>query len=191
MECEKSCNRWLFLQPGQCGCLARNVNITTRQEVLTMNGKTPDEFGYDMVGFEVNNQQMSNVPSGLGHFFPKIIYLRFHLNGLEEIQKKDLAQFPKIQWFYLSYNPLNYLPGDLFEGNPDLMTVDFQETNHIKRIGQNLVVPLTKVNEVSFASSGCLIKYKWDGKNVTSFQKVVNTFCPENKTIVEAENVAE
>jgi Leucine-rich repeat (LRR) protein len=71
--------------------------------------------------------------------------------------KKDLAQFPSITELSIYVNELRFLPGDLFEGNPKLSTVDFSN-NKITRVGSNLLASLTELKHLKMYENLCIDK---------------------------------
>jgi hypothetical protein len=129
------------------GCFAINVNVTERDlTVSSINGQFLRGFRHsNFKMFQVKNQILHFIPCGIGSFFPKTVELRIIKSKLKEVHKRDLQQFPHLKELHLEQNELQFLPGDLFEANLELETIDF-DNNQITHVGHNLLTSLTKLD---------------------------------------------
>jgi hypothetical protein len=138
------------------GCRASNVNITSRQTITSVNGRTNfDGSSYEI--FIIANQVVNFIPADLGKFFPNLDGLSITGSMLKKVEKKDLQQFPNLIELHLYSNEIKFLPGDLFEGNLELRSFSF-DSNPITHVGHNLVTPLKELEAAWFRSTNCMNK---------------------------------
>jgi hypothetical protein len=76
----------------------------------------------------------------LGHA-PNLIELSISFSSLRLVAKEDLYGLQRLKTLRLDHNQIEYLPGDLFEYTPNLVSVHFQR-NQIKYIGHKILDPL-------------------------------------------------
>lgn len=76
---------------------------------------------------------------------------------MKEVEREDVAQFLHLKELYLDKNDLRYIPGNLLQGNPDLVHICLDD-NKIAKIGHNLLLSLQKLTRVGLKSNICINK---------------------------------
>ena len=139
------------------GSSAFNVNIQGRDQIVTsVNGKDNNHFdGTGYKSLEIRIQPVHFIPQGLGKFFPNLEGLDIDTSQLKEVTKSDLAQFPKLKQVYLYSNFIKSLPADLFEGNPELFSIEVG-SNPITHVGRGILNPLKNLETASFCRTYCI-----------------------------------
>lgn len=69
----------------------------------------------------MRSQELFQIPEGFGTFFPNLKGFYIRDSKVKTISKHDL-QFQSLLYFYLAFNELEILDGDLFEFTPKLKT---------------------------------------------------------------------
>lgn len=137
-------------------CTTSDLQIISRQTVTSVNGKDSNTFkGRSYKTIVIEYQTVYFLPQGLGNFFPNIIAISVDHSQLKEINKDDLAQFPKLQQFNVSESDLKSLSGDLFEGNLHLSSISFMK-NQLNHIGRGILKPLKHLTQARFANNTCI-----------------------------------
>ena len=90
----------------------------------------------DVLGFDARNVNLKYFPRNLNLYLPSVTEI-FVEQGLREITKEDLQQYPKLSWLYLSNNEIKIIKKDTFMYNPDLKLV-FLGGNKIKHVDPNV-----------------------------------------------------
>jgi hypothetical protein len=94
------------------------------------------------------------MPMNVDAFFPNLETFICEYCGMESIEAENMKEFPHLKCLVLSYNLLDYLPGDLFQSSAQLeyFAVD---NNPIKTIGKELFTPLTNLKSFEFKATEC------------------------------------
>lgn len=94
----------------------------------------------------ISHSNLPNILQGMGDAFANIKKLHIFSSNLGNISKFDLKQFPNLEKISLVNNPIEYLPGDLFEFTPKVQNVS--ASPNIKFIGEKLLdgLELTRVD---------------------------------------------
>jgi hypothetical protein len=165
---------------GILGCYASKFSVTSRNEVVTtVNDQSSKDFdGSEVKLLWIHDCTLMFVPEGMGKFFPKLQSLKIWGSKLEKVTKKDLAQFPLITEVSICHNELKFLPGDLFEANPELTFVDFSR-NKIRRISSGFLEPLTELQRVHLHSNLCINKVANNQLEITETIKNFEENCSE------------
>jgi Leucine-rich repeat (LRR) protein len=163
------------LVPGPA-CKALNLNITSRQNITSVNGQENfDGSGYKIV--KIVTQVANFIPSGLEKFFPNLEALQIANSKLKIVEKKDFEPFPKAKLFDFVNNEIQFIPGDLFEENLELLSIRF-ESNPITHIGHNLVTSLKKLERVYLEDTKCMNK-NYRPAEIPSVTGDIKARCPE------------
>jgi hypothetical protein len=135
-------------------CKATNVKITSRQTITSVNGHNNFD-GSNCTTINIWNQVVHFIPEGLGKFFPNPERLAIKGSNLKRVEKKDLQQFPKLRFLDLNANKIEFLPGDLFEKNPEIRRFSVSY-NQISHVGHNLLTPLKNLEIVYLKENKCI-----------------------------------
>jgi Leucine-rich repeat (LRR) protein len=158
LQCRFKYDYWGLLDGP--ACWTSNVNITSRQIITSVNGQS-NFNGLDYNLMQISNQSVTFIPESLEKFFPNIEGLSITWSNLTKLEKKDMQQFPNLKILFLSGNKLEFLPGDLFEGNLELQIFSLYN-NPITHIGHNLVTPLKKLESAIFPKCSCVDEVYFD-----------------------------
>lgn len=180
LHCEFSDTGW-FGVINKTGCFIENLNVTTRdQTIKSVNRESLDSFNGSLVTeIVINNVKMNFIPQSLGKLFPNVETFAIFHSTLKEVQKKDLAQFSKLKFVSFPGNDLKFLPGDLFEENPEISKVIFDD-NKITKVGTNLLKPLSKLNQASFLANSCIDKIADNQTELLELAAALKSSCTLN-----------
>lgn len=120
------------------GCKITGINLRFVRE-LKFKKK---HFDQNWI-MEFKNVILTNIPKHdilLAHA-PNLVELSISFSSLRDIAKHDLYGLAQLKTLRLNNNLIEYLPGNLFEFTPNLVSVDFMR-NQIKYIDPNILVPL-------------------------------------------------
>ena len=133
--------------------MAKNLKITSPDEIVTsINGHTEPT---DICAFLIHFQTVNFIPKGLGNLFLKLEVLMIQSSKLKTIDKYDLKPFPALLHLCIYGNELVVLESDLFEFTPNLKYIDFSR-NKLIFVGENILKPLTKLEQAVFRESKCI-----------------------------------
>lgn len=152
LKCSFEARYWSF--EGQLKtCVASSVNVTTSNEAITsINGGTETHFY--VLGFWVEDQQVSFIPSGIEKFLPNLKGILVRKSKLQAISQSDLKPFPSLQVLILDHNDITVLHDNLFEYNQQLKVVSFKFNSKLRSVGRN-VLP-NQLTSATFDDAGCL-----------------------------------
>ncbi|CAG9804839.1 unnamed protein product [Chironomus riparius] len=143
--------------PVQYSCIVENsLNITNKCfEIKSIQGPHEDNKNISSVtGLSIIEKKIQYIPSNLGEKFNNLIAIRIKGGKLKEIHKSDLKQFVKIKYLNLDRNDIKALEEGLFEFNPELILVWF-ENNNIKSIGETTFKNLNKLKDLDLNGNHC------------------------------------
>jgi hypothetical protein len=118
-----------------------------------------DRRGVKMLFFNPFNIKLNVIPMNIGFFFPSIEAFDCSNCSMYYIDSIDLAQFRNLKVLWLENNLINYLPGDLFEHNPNLEFFGF-ENNPIKKIGAGFFSYTPKLLRFNFEHTECFPSFQ-------------------------------
>jgi Leucine-rich repeat (LRR) protein len=160
--------------------MVKKLRITDRGAV--MNPSSYDEND-DITNLGIYRQTVHYVPKFTVKFATRIKYLTILRCGLKEIRKEDLKQFPQLEKLWLGNNDLEWLEGDLFAFNPELVGLSFDDNEKLKYIGENLVDLLPRFREAVFRSAGCIeFIYTKTYGSLEELKTKLNTECKDEAT---------
>lgn len=166
--------------------LGKNFNITEQNtSVTTINNLSARMFGPIFVEqFSIEDQIVNFMPKGLENFFPELEMLVVQNSKLKSIKKIDLQIFADLEYLNLKHNNLKALDGDLFEGNRNLMIIDFSG-NRLMFIGNQLLVPLKNIKHAYFSDNNCIDDFATIGsvlietRDISILQNELKENCPD------------
>ncbi|XP_070505183.1 uncharacterized protein [Chironomus tepperi] len=131
----------------------------------------------DVLGFRADSKIIEVFPSGLDKIFKNIKVIYISRCQLKEIHQSDLKAFPHLVYFNLYDNKIEIIEEGLFDYNPNLEFVGFDERNII-HIDPNVFDHLNKLRYFWFYRVPCVAKSIDDSKEkVQSAIKVVKSNC--------------
>lgn len=105
-------------------------------------------------------------------------------HNISSISANDLAQFPDLEVFESSYNPITRLPSDLFRYNPKLKEIMFRGSkdvpstnNSINEIGKNLLDGLVNLTRAGFLRHKCINFAALNKTEVLTLNQILSFLC--------------
>jgi len=161
-----------------------NLNITTEEsaEINSISGTHEDsKVNDDVLGFDVGFNTIQFFPKGLDKFFKNLKVINIHDCKLKEIHQSDLKVFPNLVYFKLSLNEIEVIEEGLFDFNPHLELVGFEEPKII-HIDPNVFDNLAKLSDFWFEDVPCVTKEIYDSREeVQEAIKVVKSSCSSSE----------
>ncbi|XP_070502069.1 putative leucine-rich repeat-containing protein DDB_G0290503 [Chironomus tepperi] len=131
----------------------------------------------DVLGFRAERKIIEVFPKGLHKIFKNIKVIWISSCELKEIHQSDLKAFPHLVYFYLYSNKIEIIEEGLFDFNPNLEAVGFEEPNII-HIDPNVFDNLSKLRYFWFRPVPCIAQFIYDSKEkVQSVLKIVKSKC--------------
>ena len=151
-----SINYWSVIHEGT-GCVmydirgAKNVKETITNVTGTLSEGTTfkDIKVVDMRGF------CNFIPDGFDKYFENLEGFSSYNTSMLTVSSADLKQFPKLREIWVYYNLLEYLPSNLFEYNPNIEFIHFQQ-NKIKYIDPEFFTKIPKLIGAKFGGNECI-----------------------------------
>lgn len=167
---------WAFIK--KLGCFGSiTSNVIVREKVTTVNNQDSKSLPISTYKtLDIVNQVLHFVPQNLGDYFPEVEGMQIKNCGLKELRKSDLAQFPKAIDFYFFENKLQFLPGNLLEGNPELLRIYF-DGNKISSMDPNVLFPVKKLQVACFSSNICIDKNAVTQAEIPALEAALNLNC--------------
>lgn len=134
-------------------CLISKSSIPENIEQVRFSGHHSDKKSHDDVTFVYfDDCFISRVPQGLTNLFPNLKILWINSSRLSEIWKEDLVEYRSIKEFGCTYNFIEFLPGNLFEGFKNLTQISFCG-NKLEIIEPHILNGLDKLKVVNFSGN--------------------------------------
>lgn len=124
------------------------------------------------------------LPSGVEKFLTQLEVLVIAGTGLKSITSSDLKPFELLKELYLNDNELAMLDSDLFEFNPEITIVNFN-TNQLKQIGHDLLVPLTHLQKIAFNGNDCIDMKADNAFELAALMTELREKCPQTEEVFE------
>jgi len=162
-----------------------NPNITT-EESAKISGVSGTHKGSrsnddDVQSFHASWKTIQFFPKGLDKFFINLKFISIHRSQLKEIHQSDLKGFPNLTYFYLSGNEIEVIEEGLFDFNPHLEAVGFDESKII-HIDPNVFDHLNKLRYFWFDDVPCLHqKINYSREKVQEAIKVIRCNCSSSE----------
>ena len=149
LTCKHNMNSWTGRGRIQ-ECLVDYLQVSSPDEVVTKLYK--HDYTTIKSFFIHQSEKCLYMPKGVEKFLKHLEVLVIAGTGLKQIQSTDLKPFVFLKEVYLNDNQLEVLKGDLFEFNPEITILNF-ENNKIKQIGCGFLEPLIRLEAVKFAGN--------------------------------------
>lgn len=150
--------------------------------ITSYNDKDSNTFnGSNCKAISIYGQRILFIPNKLNIWFPNI---DIKSPSLKELIKEDLAQFPRLKELWLYDNNLRSLPGDLFEGNPDILFINFID-NKPTNVGVRILTPLKELNQAYFDMNTCINQRADTKSDISSLVAALEANCQKNTMYAE------
>jgi len=133
----------------QCKIIKNDQEIPQNEEFEFIGQHLPGKSDSDVTFVEFCDSNCPKVPQGLTKTFPNLKGLGIYNSKLEELSKDDLVEYKNIEKFICNKNPVDFLPGDLFEGFEKLKHINFYD-NKFGIIEPNLLDSFDDLDYVTF-----------------------------------------
>ncbi|CAG9809545.1 unnamed protein product [Chironomus riparius] len=188
IECEYEISHAWYYYIGriyQCNIKDGGINIKTREQarITSVNGTHEDQNNNkDVVGLRANYRySIKYFPKGLEEFFGQLQVIFIYYCELKEIHQSDLKPFPELTSFSSAHNHIEVIEQGLFDYNPKLSFVEFQERNLI-HIDANVFDHLDDLGYFWMKVVPCVQKDIWDSQeDVLDVIKIVKNQCVSSK----------
>lgn len=132
----------------------------------------------------ISYSDFPNILRGMGKIFTNIKKLHIFSSNLETISKFDLQQFPNLEKLSLVNNPIEYLPGDLFEFTRKIEIVS--ASPNIKFIGEKLLdgLVLKRVDFCGNISINEFFNIKNEKTSLDAIKSEIKLKCKPPKEII-------
>lgn len=182
LNCESIVIKWNYVGEVET-CSARNVNITTSDEVITtVNGQFASQFrSRNLKVLFIYRETLHYIPKEIDAFFPHLEVLAIHLSGLKTLEQSDLRPFTELKFLDLYINQIASISNDLFDSNPELRSVRFY-SNKLKLVGPNILNKLRKLTEADFENNICINKYANNPERIQELKILLAAQCQGTTT---------
>jgi hypothetical protein len=141
-------------------CYVSDTKSTERKSIEAVTGthlEGKSDNDVNAVIFSKCNS-MDFIPKNIHEFFPNIIALGLsEFCKIETLNGDELRNYVNLEWFGMMINPLKRIPGNFFEFNPKIRTIDFT-ANRIAHVGPNLLNHLDNLTTAKFLANVCISK---------------------------------
>ena len=156
-----------------------NPNILTKElaEISGVSGThQSSKSNDDVFGISAYKKIIQFFPKGL-KFFKNLKLILFGSCQLKEIHQSDLKPFSNLVYIFLYENKIEFIEAELFNFNPNLEVVGFQETEII-HIDPNVFDHLIKLRYFWFSDGSCVGEDVEDSREqVQEVIKIVKSNC--------------
>lgn len=128
----------------------------------------------------IADQKVEFFPGGLDKFFPNLETVTIKRSAVKYIFKADLVGLSKLRFLALGDNKIELLGPGLFEGNPLLEEIHF-ENNEISKISEDLLDPLGAFPKVIHFYNNTCIKEDLKTPDSAGFKDLVRKNCELSK----------
>ncbi|KAL7014518.1 hypothetical protein ACKWTF_015981 [Chironomus riparius] len=115
-----------------------------------ISGKSDDDDIY----FHISTKSIQYFPRGLEKFYKNLKGIVIWHTQVKEIHLEDLKEYPKLTFLNLSGNKIEIIQDDLFDFNPDLEVIVFENMKLI-HIGATTFDSLTKLSTFYLSGNPC------------------------------------
>jgi hypothetical protein len=138
-----------------------------------MAGKTNNDVKFL---FFYSPSDVSFIPKGMEIIFPNFMALHFERCNIAKLNGDELRNYRNLEWFGITFNPLENLPQNFFANNPKLRIL-WMHDNQIKHVGVNLLSSLQQLQWAQFHSNICVHKTAGDHSQVPALTESLNANC--------------
>ncbi|CAG9807188.1 unnamed protein product [Chironomus riparius] len=112
-----------FKEHYRCEVYSGTISSRNDAYVNGVNGRHQNSrSNRDVTGFDARKVNLKYFPRNLNSYLPSVTEI-FIEQGLLEITKEDLQQYPKLLWLYLSNNEIKTIEENTFMYNSDLKLI--------------------------------------------------------------------
>jgi Leucine-rich repeat (LRR) protein len=144
-------------------CDVRSITLTDDKSLETMtgmhlSGRSDTDVKLISFGYKYYSCDLTYIPSDLHERFPNLIAIGLYEKcNIQSLIGDELKDYVNLEWFEIYKNPIDKIPGSLFENNPKLKAVYFNE-NKINNIESNLLTGLDHLTSAEFKENICINK---------------------------------
>lgn len=159
-------------------CQTHPLNVESSQYVTSVTGiHLANKTNNDVAAIHISKcNDLTYIPKGLVNVFPNLIGVYLQGCGISSLNGTELIEYPLLQLFALELSPLQHVPGNLFEHNPDIFFVSFTD-NTIRSTGRELLTNLDKLSEIYFENNTCISANVTTMQGVPGFIEKLNNQC--------------
>ena len=161
-----------------------NPNILTQKsaQIIGISGSHgSSESNDDVLGFYARYKKIHCFPQGLEKYFKNLKVIIIGHCELKEIHQADLKPFPDLVYLYLFDNAIEIIEEGLFDFNPHLEFVRFEESKII-HIDPNVFDHLDKLSHFWFYLVPCVNQNIYDSiSQVEGAIKVIKSNCTNSE----------
>lgn len=104
----------------------------------------------------INEQNLKYFPRNVAQFSPNLKVINLSDNSITSLLNSELKPHNKLEWLSISDNEISALESKIFDGSPNLKTVDFYN-NNILFVGEDIKLPT--IGHLNFLSNRCVDMY--------------------------------
>jgi hypothetical protein len=162
IECEFGMKVW-YVEFGKLyTCIVKSITLTGSKslEIVTgdhKSGKSNADVKQIWFGWEYPCYGLDFIPQDIHKHFPNIIGITFWECNIKSLTGDELKDYVNLEWFTICDNPIDKIPGSLFNHNPKIKHVSFFNSN-ITKVGSNLLTGLDHLTTADFGKNSCIDK---------------------------------
>lgn len=170
-------------------CEVDELETTEHENYITeVSGHHSDDMTNENVThFKVADQKVEFFPGGLEKFFPNLETVTIKRSAMRFIFKADLVGLSRLKFLALGDNKIESLGPGLFEGNPLLEEIHF-ENNKLSKISEDLLDALEAFPKVIHFFNNECIKEDLKTPDAKTFKDFLKKSCEMSKNDVIENN---
>lgn len=137
----------------------------------------PGKNNLHVEAFDLQNQDLRQIPSEVGIFFPYLRILQWFNSNLWSLSATDLQQFPNLILLIVSKNKITTLDSDVFRFTPRLISINF-ENNLLFHVGENMLGNLRYLTKAYFRSNPCYNDFEVTANGIKQLNTKLPIACP-------------
>lgn len=110
-------------------CAINNYAFDDDEEFVFVGNHIKLKTNLDVKLLILDGKSLTKVPQGLMQHFPNIVALEIRESSVKSLTKSDIAEYKRIRMFKFDVNPIEFLPGNLFEDFNNLEYISFSSCN--------------------------------------------------------------
>lgn len=110
-------------------CAINNYAFDDDEDFVFVGNHTKLKTNLHVELLVLDGKSLTKVPQGLMQHFPNIIALEIRESSVKSLTKSDIAEYKRIKNFKFDVNPIEFLPGNLFEDFNNLDHISFSSCN--------------------------------------------------------------
>lgn len=159
-------------------CIVYNIQGTenVKESITDVTGSIRDGLTYKDVKVVDIRGFCNFIPDAFDNYFENIEGFSSYNTSMITVSKADLKQFPKLRELWIYFNLLEFLPSDLFEFNPHIEYIHFNN-NKIKFIGPEIFSNVPKLYSLKLSSNNCIQRSVDDVKMLQLLKREIKKKC--------------